>query len=308
MRDIDLSGVDPRRWPEIRLRIAGIQEYIALGRRDGAMRDEIAERLGLRPMTFLALVKAWKAHGKACRLPGSGVLDRTRPRPARSLPSASHKAMSDAIAQLGVDARHADLVAEVNRRCDDAGTKRPSTGMVQRLVMQARRVAAPRDGAPEILLGRVVAKLPVKRNGQSVLPDLFVAVLSPEGVIAAHVLDDGTDDEMQIEKLVSQLEHASTVGAAARPLIVPASLARFVTGARAYDITVGPTMARLPRLLGDRLGMLDIAHRRKSTTRAPDDGSPMNVPLDGAEATEAVCVSLDAHNAGRGGVPAFSLR
>ena len=311
MQDIDLTGVDPRRWPEIRRRIAAIRAYIALGRGDGAQRDAFAAELGLTPMTFLSLVKAWKEHGKASRLPGSGALDRGQPRPARSLPEATHAAIRASIAALGVDARHIDMVADVNERCDAVPTKRPSTGMVQRYVMQARRTAPPRAGVPEILVGVVVAKLPILLDGAAALPNLLLAVLSPEGTIAAHVLVDG-EDAAAVGTLLQRLKGEVKPGATARPLIVPMAIMEAVTAAASIvalpgNIISGPTSTRLPILLGNAIGMMEIAHRRKPTTHAPRDGSPMNAPLSGAEAAAAIRHAVAAHNARRGGVSAFEI-
>lgn len=313
MKDVDLTGVDPRRWPEIRRRVAAIRAYIALGGRDGAQRDAFAEELGLSPMTFLSLVRAWKEHGTASRLPGSGALDRGRSRPARSLPGATHDAIRASIAALGVDAKHADMVADVNARCDAVPTRRPSPGMVQRFVMQARRSAPARRGRPEILLGRVVAKLPILIDEVPALPDLWLAVLSPEGAIAAHVLDDRQDQNGSVRTLFERLALMATAGGRLRPLITAAGLAETMNdispgpGRGAWEITPGPTGTRLPSLLGSAIGMLEISHRRKPTTHAPRDGSPMNAPLSPGEAAEAVRLAVEAHNAQRGGVPTFNV-
>lgn len=307
MQDIDLTDVDPRRWPEIRRRVAAIQAYIALGRGNGARRDEFAAQLGLNPMTFLALVKAWKEHGKASRLQGSGVLDRGKARPLRSLPQASRDAISASIEALGVDARHVDMLTDVYARCDAIGTKRPSTGMVQRLVMQRRREAPTRVGDPEVLIGRVVAKLPVLRGGRAVLPDLLVAVLSPEGIVVAHLLDGGTGETANIGSLLDRIDYAATPGSINRPLLAPKNLAETTEPASRQRLVRTPTSGRIARLLGSSIGRLEISHRRKRTTRAPDDGSPMNVSLGRSEAVDAIRVAIEAHNSARGGVPLFSV-
>lgn len=306
MQDIDLSGVDPRRWPEIRRRIDAIQGYIALGRRDGARRDEYAAQLGISPMMFLSLVKAWKEHGDAVRLSGSG-LDRGRPRAARSLPEATRIAIEEAISALGTDARHVDVVAEANRRCDAAGTKRASSGMVQHLLMRARRDAVPKDGKPAILVGRVVCKLPVRIGTEVVVPDLMVAVMSPEGAILAHEIAGGEGEAERLSKLLSSVEGAGTAGCPKRELVIPATLHAARETISGRHATTGPTAGRIANLLGAGIGMVDIAHRRKATTGAPSDGSPMNAPLTLSEAREAVAVAVGSHNASRGGIACFDL-
>ena len=306
MQDIDLSGVDPRRWPEIRRRIEAIQGYIALGRKDGARRDEFAAKLGISPMMFLSLVKTWKEHGQAIKLAGAG-LDRRQPRPARSLPEETRNAIRDAIAALGTSARHVDVVAEANRRCDAIGTKRASNGMIQHLLMKARRDAAPAEGTPAIFVGRVVCKLPVRIDDEVGLPDLMLAVMSPEGTIAAHALADCEGEAELLNKVLAGLNGKRARGSVPRELIIPPALHELTPTAGDLPFTKGPTAGRIAYLLGAGIERVDIAHRRKATTGPTRTDSPMNAPLTREEAAEAVRLAVSVHNEARGGLASFDI-
>lgn len=55
MGELDLSGVDPLRWPEIRRRVAVLQSFAALDRPRAADRQAHAAQLGVGVAQFMRL-------------------------------------------------------------------------------------------------------------------------------------------------------------------------------------------------------------------------------------------------------------
>jgi hypothetical protein len=299
MHDIDMSGVDPRRRPEIRRRIKAITTYLALGRKDGVERDRLAADLGLSPMTFLTLVKVWRDHGEAVRLAGAG-LHRGRARKARTLPKSSLEAISDAIRTLGTSARHADIVNETFRLCEERKTLRPSSGMVQYALMKARQRNPVFNGPSGILIGRVVCKLPVTLHGNSLSPDLLLAVHSPEGKILSYALADPDSPASHLKVAIDKVVAATAMVAADAIVFAPKEIAAVIDTPTPAGIVVGPTNSHIARMLGAGIGRIGIAHRRKVAKRQPDRRGTMNIPLSMEEASEALDGEIAAHNADRG--------
>jgi hypothetical protein len=257
-------------------------------------------------MTFLALVQAWKEHGRADKLAGASI-DRRVPRPRRSLPEATRNAVRDAITSLGTTARHVDVVNEAHRRCDEISTKRASAAMVQYLLMKARRGAASPDGAPAVLIGHVVCKLPMRDGEKIVFPDLLLAVVSPEGTIAAHALATQGDMAIPLGRVLAGLGEKRTRMGRSCEVVIPVPLRELVTSARHFAFVTGPTTGRISHLLGAGIERVDIAHRRKASTGPKNGDSPMNTPLAPEDAAAAVQLAIHLHNESRGGLASFNV-
>ena len=63
MEELDMSGVDPLRYAEMRRRIAVINEFVAIEHTPKAVREAFAARLGIGEKQFMRLVATWRALG-----------------------------------------------------------------------------------------------------------------------------------------------------------------------------------------------------------------------------------------------------
>lgn len=75
---IDLYGVDPTRWPEIRCRVAILDEFVKLKRPPRDVRLAYARRMGLADSQFMNLARIWREKRSASALPGAGTAIGTR--------------------------------------------------------------------------------------------------------------------------------------------------------------------------------------------------------------------------------------
>lgn len=297
MQDIDLSGVDPRRWAETRRRIGIIREWIAGGRHSKQEGAEYAERIGLSYKQFMRLVSAWKKHGEPARLDGAGM-KRGATRESR-MPPVTRQAVMDAIAALGPDARFVDVVREAERRSREAGTHAPSAGMIHYMLMRARQQAGPRAGAPEVLIGRIGCRLPMI-DGEEVTstPELIVAVLAPEGIIVAHELVLAGDIDLAFAKVLAQTVPARAGDLRERQVVLgkELSVGRELASCLPARFRVAPVGQDLARLLGSFIGTIPIRHRIRSSKTAP---AAVDSPLSVADAIRAIQIAVEAHNAAR---------
>lgn len=295
MQDIDLSGVDPRRWPEIRRRVAIIKEWTASGRHTKRQGAEYADRMGLSYKQFMRLVSAWKKHRNPEELAGTGGR-RGTPRESR-MPAATRQAVLDAITALGLDARIVDVAAEAERRCRRAGTPTASTGMVHYLLMRARQQAGPREGTPEIVVGRVGCKLPSIVDGElHATLELVLAVLAPEGRIVAYRLVSAGDPDSALAQVLTEVAALTSGAPALSPVIVGKELVgrgTIPTLAAELEFRIEATAGRLAKLLGSHIGSIPIRHRiRNSSAPSPQTAAPLNCE----DAAEAVLIAVEGHN------------
>ncbi len=115
--DLDMSGVDPLRINEVRRRVAVVKSYLTLTGPTDADKNTHAVQLGLSVNQFLALVRAWREHGRAVAISGAGAAKGTpRPNGRRNLPVASKKAAQDVIATLGPEVSLVETVRLVKER------------------------------------------------------------------------------------------------------------------------------------------------------------------------------------------------
>jgi hypothetical protein len=139
-KDIDLSGVDPCRWPEIRGAREVLDEFVAIRRPSAELREDYARRLDIAPSHLYALASIWRHDRSAAKLPGARVQKKVSRAPR--LPMRSLQVVREAIADLGTVLRHKQLTEEVKRRCSDEGIKAPSDSTVKSMLTDARGVSA----------------------------------------------------------------------------------------------------------------------------------------------------------------------
>lgn len=148
-----------------------------------------ARSLGLSVNQFLALVRAWREHGRAVAISDTGAARGTaRADIPRSLPSASKDAARQVIAALQPDAPHADVVRAVNARCAALGVTAPSPSTIWNMVMSARRDAAPPPGGGGIMVSLCNLKLPTVIDDEIVFPAITLVVDAAGGAILAASL------------------------------------------------------------------------------------------------------------------------
>jgi hypothetical protein len=208
MEGIDLSGVDPTRWPEIRRRVAILDEYCAIPDRSQRSRHAYAKRLGIGAAHFSALAQIWRERRNPADLPGAQA--RQSPKPANRLPAASTDIAREVIAELGAMARRRDVLIQVKKRCTDAAILAPSDATITNMLIAAR---GSDEGVttfdPEILIDFCAGRLPAAHGGRIVQPRLLVAVQLPERAIVAFDVAIDPDQSPSIERLMAKVRAAA---------------------------------------------------------------------------------------------------
>lgn len=293
---VDLTGVDPIHWAEARRRVAILREWCATKRHSRAQCVEAAARMGVSVKHFERLVVTWKRFGEARRVSGSGSR-RGEPRTSRAMPEATRLAIDAAITALGPTARFTDILAEVGRRCHDAGIPAASYGMVHYVLMRARAVQAAggTGGVHEIRIARVACILPVVLDGRiEELPEVVLAVSAPDGMIVAHHAAVDGDLADATAKVIGDILRSG----ANAPVTLAAHLAETLdaAGARPANAQIIDATASelVTTLLGSHIDSIPIRHRRGARIRAwPAE------PLNQADAAMAIDLAVDAHNRAR---------
>ncbi|MDR6145972.1 hypothetical protein QE363_001765 [Sphingomonas sp. SORGH_AS870] len=177
-KEIDLTGVDPARWPEIRRRVAILDEYVKLWRPTEKVRKDYAKRMGVALSTFMNIARIWRESRSAASLPGARAGNRLPS--VRRIDQRSVEIMREAITDLGPSSRRVDVLNEVERRCTAAGIARPSNSTITNLLDKMRgNTDATMDLAPEILIDEFAVKLPAGRGNDVYMPHVLVAVALP---------------------------------------------------------------------------------------------------------------------------------
>jgi hypothetical protein len=296
---IDLTGIDPVHWAEARRRVAILREWCATARHSKAEGEVYARRMGVSVKHFARLVAVWRKHGDVVRIAGAGS-PRGTPRKAVRLPAATHRAIAETIAELGSSADFELVRREAERRCEAAGTRTASTGMVHHLLMRARQQGEAADSAtkPVILIGRVRLLLPVDVGSGVAEPDLLLAMVKCGGQILGHRLILNDNLAASASELLAEL---STEGGAMEgaTTILSSDVARALGGAPRPAAKHGKRSRLLSKELGSSLAGLPVRHQGK---RCESHGiaSALN-PEDAAEAVEA---AVAKHNASRRPGPA----
>lgn len=305
MKDLDLSGVDPLRWSEIRRRVATITDFLALEKPTPLQRDEHARRLGIGTKSFMRLVAIWEAHRQASLLDGAGAIANHRLRKNR-MPGATRQAVIDAATQLGPEARLAEIVARATVLCKERDTPMVGRSAAWNVLMEARLSGVlGHAGKPEIIVGSLSARLPVLAGNCIALPRLDLAVLAPEGAIITYQLSVEPDQAPDRDLVMQWVRTCATAGADPRPVC-------FADGESGNGCRIDPaTRKRLTAVLGRGLDDLDLLYQpRAASAGAALPPSKVNVPLTPLDAAEAVRQAVLRHNARRcpDGFPRYDLQ
>ena len=302
MSELDLSGIDPLRRGEVRRRIGVLDRYLAIKRPTRADAERHAGEIGIGVAQFYRLAKAWRLHSKPQMV---GVGERGRPRTRRDgVPEKSRSIVVEVIGERGADAKLADLLREVARRCEAAGTVTPSRGALWTYVMDARATSPIRTNEPRrIVVGRVWAELPTLHGDGNMFPEVTIAMLLPERTIIGS--DVSLDPGKRGSAALALARAFATMGdvpadlqvevsAADREEVLPVHLARLgrepLLGGRSTGTTIASNLGRM-------VGGLRILHRPH--TANPDRllAARSVAPLDGDTAGTEVDRAIRRHNA-----------
>ncbi|UAJ11074.1 hypothetical protein [Polymorphobacter megasporae] len=299
--DMDMTGVNPLRLNEVRRRVSVVRDYIALRAPTDQDRIDHAAALGLSVNQFLALVRAWREHGKAVAISGAGAAKGVpRPKSARNLPSASKAAAAAVIAKLGPDVSLVETVRHVKQRCGTLRVATPSRSTIWNMVMADRRTRGA-NGREGIVVSRCQVRLPVETDDGVAFPTLAMAVDLKTGAILAAAMGD---DAATASTIVDGLECRVAGGA----VLVDADLAGPIRRRSEVEFTsMKPSAARThtARTLGRGFGSLELIFQ-PSRAIAPADmlRSIKDAPLSPEDARRLIGEQIGVHNAARGAASA----
>ncbi len=294
-KDIDLSGVDPARWPEIRRRAALLDEFVGLTDRPVGLRQEYADRMGMSLSHFMQVVKIWRGGRSAAAIPGArskvGVAKRRR------LPARTVEMVQGTIRDLGPMARRVAVIAEVGRRAEAMGIDRPSNTMVTKLLSEARAdMTGPADFEPEILIDECSLKLPVVSGESVIMPRVLMAVRLPEREIldveVSFDPDVAPSAEILAERLTTGMDAAARELPMRAPHLEPAI--GMAIGAETGPRTGAPT---LNRVLGTKVGDIGVVYQL-SKVRASDSllSARHSRGIGTIDSIDAIRRAVAAHN------------
>ena len=296
---LDLAGVDPLRINEVRRRVAVVRAYLAEPAPDERARRRHAALLGLSVSQFLALVRAWREHGRAVAMSGAGAA-RGKPRAAvpRSLPTKSKDAALAVIASLGPDVAHVDAVKAVEARCASLGTKTPSRSTIWNIIMSVRRDAAQRTSIEGIIVSRCHVKIPVETTGATLFPWIVMVVDSADGEILAAAMGE---ERLVQATILSGLRRRGPEC----EVVMDSEIATALPSPGKYKL-VKPSVARTvtTKVLGRGFGSIELIYH---LSRAIDPERSLrarkDTPLQQEDVHRVIWNELSAHNAARGSLP-----
>lgn len=188
MDELDLSGVDPLRWDEVRRRVSVVKDYLSLPFPTNLDQKAHANQLDLSVNQFMALVRVWREYRSAARMAASGAHRRGSRRPSRlSLDPRTKDATAAVIDELGPNASLSSIMRLVEERCGALGVRAPSRGTVWNMAMSARQ--GHDSGETGIVIGTCSVRLPMATPDGTVLPSLTIAVRAADGAILAAALE-----------------------------------------------------------------------------------------------------------------------
>jgi hypothetical protein len=304
--EIDLIGVDPARWPEIRRRVAILDDYVAIARPTIRQTDSHATRMGLRRSTFYALARIWREDRDPRKVAGAGASKGRRARnETNDLPQTSTDTICAVIADLGPWAEDRLILRESQVRLAAIGG-RASDQAVRLLIEQTRARSTDRSPFPAaILIERCHLRLPMVIGDKVELPAACLAVAVPENTVIAHRL--GSDaDPPNAGDVLADIRALAIRGAGRRVIIAPGLEHELPEGV-ATAPEDGLESVRLRRVLGGSIDGINFLVQRRAVAGNLKPRNRFEAPLRLAEVDVAVKEAIDRHNTARGGMPIFSL-
>lgn len=297
MDDLNMTGVDPMRWAEVRRRVAVVKDFLAISAPTEADRTSHAARLDLSVNQFYALVRAWQEYGRASAIAGSAATKgRKRATGPRHLDIEVKKLAIDVIAALGPDVTNAEAVAAVRRAADEKGMKAPSKSTIWNMLMETRRDRASSTANAGLIVGRCFLRLPVSTDGTIGFPPIMLAVRDGDGAVVAASLSTADDVTDRIAPVVVEAAGGSEI------LVEGASASAFeITYAETRRATPYRIRTALSRALGRGIGNVQLVYQ---PARAVAPSAVLRNSKDRAltsdDAEKAIRAAIDEHNLKRG--------
>lgn len=295
MDELDMSGVDPLRYDEVRRRVAVVKEYMALPFPTEQDQKAHGARLGLSANQFKALVRIWRDYGSAAKMSGSGAHRRGTRAPNRLAVDPRAKAVAvQVVADLGSAATMAKVSQLVGTRCEALGLTPPSDSTIWNMVRAARQTGDSNEDG--IVIGTCMIQLPMATPDGLAQPMLTVAVRAEDKAIIAASL-----------QVADWQTAAITIAASAQPGTRVRTDKDLLSLKRAASIAKGiepvpPAKARsaMSRILGLGIDDLPLIYR-PSKAVLPERllTTKEDRPLSPQDARTIVMAAIARHNAAR---------
>lgn len=295
MENLDLSGVAPVRWQEMRRRVAALRRFVAINEPSVAEHAAAAAEAGLGIDHFDRLARSWRIHQDPARLNGAGTLNRQKRSRCDGVGKEVQTIIARAIKRAGPEAAPKDVYDLVRAECAARNLRVPSNNRVWMKLMNEKAEAGPLPGgSPEILIGRVWADLPaIGKEGSSrlVRPELLLAVALPDRTIVEQCSDLKTGRPPVFEDLDLSSQKGIALRVAARDMRLPGFLDEGVH----LEIDDSAN-ARLARILGRSVANLQLVFRLPKTPADRLLKNALDRPLSPADAELAIDYAIARHN------------
>lgn len=296
--NLDMNGVDPLRWAEVRQRISMIKEFLTIASPTAADRQRFGESIGLSSNQFMALVRAWKTHGVAAKIAGSGSSRGAPRRPSRLGVTETAKEMVAAvIRELGSDAPFVDVNRTVASRCSSQGIPCPSRTTVWNTFKAGRQIHHRHDNG--IVIGTCHIRIPVQVDGSVVLPQITLAVRTHDGAVLAAAMHATFINWSSVAAYVAGIETNVRIGEDLLPNLI---------AGEPTLIPVPATAARslLSRVLGRGIDDIQLVYRiGKALSPERLLTAKEDRPLEPSDAHRITAAAVTRHNASRGATDAI---
>lgn len=308
---LDLTGVHPRRWNQVRARVRAIREYLKLPRRGPEEEARFAQTLGISSGHFRRLVSIWRRYHRASALPGSSLGRNVAPDRRRRMPAETSHVLAAVIDCLGSHRTTREVQAEVERRCRAAGFTSPHLNTIREHLKKARlgsddKVAS--TERPTVIIDHCAIDLPASWRGRAPhLPFLSVAVAMPEHQIVAFAISTAPPSAWIAAQLLLQILEASSAADKPREIRMnagtTASWRQLLASLREFGVRrAGDTRTKmqsgsqLSRLTGGTIGKLKLRPRlirRRGVASGAEQGST----LSASDVQRAVAAAIREFNA-----------
>lgn len=295
MEELDMSGVDPLRYDEVRRRVAVVKEYMALPLPTDQDQKAHGARLGLSANQFKALVRVWRDYGSAAKMSGSGAHRRGTRAPNRlAVDPRAKEVAAQVITELGSTATVAKVSSLVGTRCEALGLTPPSDSTIWNMVRAKRQTGD--SGVDGIVIGTCMIQLPMAMPGGLAQPMLTVAVRAEDKAIIAASLQSADwqsaavtiaastqpGTRVRVDKDLLSLKRAASIAKCVEP--VPAAKAR----------------SAMSRILGFGIDDLPLIFR-PSKAVSPERllTTKVDRPLSPQDVRTIVMAAVARHNAAR---------